>query len=357
MNKIFNKQLIKQICLIVSVTVFSISFGAFASTVIDSTGITTNNLLTEGFKVHTTYTTDGSQDAITVDDDDNSQCKGCVGIGTSTPQSKLHIYKGNLEFSDELAASIVLGNDMQQLDIRSNKNDIATGSIDSSFVFRPGEGFKQNVRSRNTDEEMNGYHWTDIFSFPAYLSEDAFILNNLGIGTTTTESAKLKVQGESIFDGRSTFNENILLGGALFPSIQLDDDVQALKIQSDTGILSIGNSQADYEFWMTPGDGFVQSSRTRIDNDTYVRNPVVSFPATTTLNAFILHNIGIATTTPRATLDVNGFMRLKVNSAQPVACSATNDGAIALNSNYELCTCKGATGWVKTASSTQACAW
>lgn len=69
-------------------------------------------------------------------------------------------------------------------------------------------------------------------------------------------------------------------------------------------------------------------------------------------------NVGIGTTTPQAKLDVNGYMRLAKNASQPVACSATNDGAIALTSQYTMCVCKGGTTtWVRTTDGTTACSW
>ncbi len=56
-------------------------------------------------------------------------------------------------------------------------------------------------------------------------------------------------------------------------------------------------------------------------------------------------NVGINNTTPVATLDVTGFMKLTKNAAQPVACAAGYDGAIALTSINTLCICDG-TDWV-----------
>ncbi|MDO8592435.1 MAG: hypothetical protein Q7R92_01510 [bacterium] len=66
-------------------------------------------------------------------------------------------------------------------------------------------------------------------------------------------------------------------------------------------------------------------------------------------------NVGIATSTPAATLDVNGYMKLNKNTSQPVACGANNAGSIALNSLYAFCVCNGSS-WIN-ATSTQACVW
>lgn len=68
-------------------------------------------------------------------------------------------------------------------------------------------------------------------------------------------------------------------------------------------------------------------------------------------------SVGIGTLTPAATLDVEGFMRLEVNSSAPTTCDATTDGSIALTSNYYGCTCKNGTGWVKLSDGSTSCSW
>ncbi|MFN3697339.1 MAG: beta strand repeat-containing protein [Pseudobdellovibrio sp.] len=66
---------------------------------------------------------------------------------------------------------------------------------------------------------------------------------------------------------------------------------------------------------------------------------------------------GIGTASPKATLDVEGFARLKKYTAEPVTCDTDTDGAIALNSQYTLCICKGSSGWVKSSDGSSACVW
>jgi hypothetical protein len=68
--------------------------------------------------------------------------------------------------------------------------------------------------------------------------------------------------------------------------------------------------------------------------------------------------VGIGTTSPQATLDVSGYTRLAKNSSQPVACSSTNDGAIALTALYTLCICNGGSStWVQESNGTTTCSW
>jgi len=69
-------------------------------------------------------------------------------------------------------------------------------------------------------------------------------------------------------------------------------------------------------------------------------------------------NVGIGTTTPVATLDINGTAKLKKYSSQPFACDATHDGTTALTSGYRTCVCKGGTTiWVFTTDGTTTCTW
>lgn len=63
--------------------------------------------------------------------------------------------------------------------------------------------------------------------------------------------------------------------------------------------------------------------------------------------------IGIGTTAPEATLDINGYARLTTNASAPAACEAKNKGAIALNSESHICICDGSS-W-KFDSSGKAC--
>jgi hypothetical protein len=66
-------------------------------------------------------------------------------------------------------------------------------------------------------------------------------------------------------------------------------------------------------------------------------------------------SVGIGTGTPAATLDVNGFAKLKAQAAAPATCNATTLGSIALNHLAQICVCNG-TSWIFD-SSGGACSW
>lgn len=69
-------------------------------------------------------------------------------------------------------------------------------------------------------------------------------------------------------------------------------------------------------------------------------------------------NVGIGTTNPQAALDVNGQIKLAVNTSQPFACTAQRDGAIALTGAHTTCSCDGgAEAWLSASDGSSACGW
>ncbi|MEZ4294212.1 MAG: hypothetical protein R3B70_04485 [Polyangiaceae bacterium] len=73
-------------------------------------------------------------------------------------------------------------------------------------------------------------------------------------------------------------------------------------------------------------------------------------------NYIVQHSVGIETTTPKATLDVNGTARLARYGAPPLSCDQAHDGTIALTSKHMTCVCDG-TNWVRTSDGATACIW
>ena len=69
-------------------------------------------------------------------------------------------------------------------------------------------------------------------------------------------------------------------------------------------------------------------------------------------------DVGINQLYPQATLDVGGYMRMTLESAAPVTCSSTYNGAVALTANFTLCVCKGSVpAWYLATNGTTACSW
>ena len=75
-----------------------------------------------------------------------------------------------------------------------------------------------------------------------------------------------------------------------------------------------------------------------------------------TLVSISTSSIGIGTTTPQATLDVNGFARLSLNSSQPAICSASTQGSIAMTHLARACVCTPSNTWSDLVSGA-ACSW
>jgi hypothetical protein len=90
-----------------------------------------------------------------------------------------------------------------------------------------------------------------------------------------------------------------------------------------------------------------------LDNTPTSNENIWSALFTTSLNQ--APAVGVGTTAPQATLDINGYARLSSNASEPAACQASNKGAIALNSASHICICDGSS-W-KFDSTGKACTW
>ncbi|MBW7875027.1 MAG: hypothetical protein H3C47_03445 [Candidatus Cloacimonetes bacterium] len=67
--------------------------------------------------------------------------------------------------------------------------------------------------------------------------------------------------------------------------------------------------------------------------------------------------IGIQTAVPRATLDIHGFAKLRMHSAEPVACVTDTLGSLAMTSVGALCSCTSGASWARTTDVFQPCNW
>jgi hypothetical protein len=91
------------------------------------------------------------------------------------------------------------------------------------------------------------------------------------------------------------------------------------------------------------------------DNKLYIANNASS---TLIYGDFANNQVAIGTTAPQATLDVNGYARLKPYASAPVECDSAHDGSIALTSSHKMCACDGTVPvWVFSSDGTTACVW
>jgi hypothetical protein len=84
--------------------------------------------------------------------------------------------------------------------------------------------------------------------------------------------------------------------------------------------------------------------------------PATGWTRVLTLSATSPGNVGIGTTTPQATLDVNGVARLALNSSAPATCSSSNEGTIALTHLATVCVCDTTPAW-HILNSSMNCSW
>jgi hypothetical protein len=231
--------------------------------------------------------------------------QGNVGIGTASPGSRLTIksqadsatiLSGRNEYDQEIAKILVGG----------------TGTHDGTFSILTGSGTVKASMSANAlgQPVLYGNSYS----------------TNKPDGTTSVYGAALAL-------------------------------VSPLPIGEENGIF-FSNSQTSSN---APG-GAITFYTT--DNGGYGRGGLKfktsdSGSVTTRMTINSTGSIGVGTTTPQATLDVNGYVKLKSNGSEPVACSGTTAGSIAMTSSYVPCVCNG-TAWYyldSLRSGVVACVW
>lgn len=231
---------------------------------------------------------------------------GNIGVGVSTPTSTLHIRErtDGWESSFRMDRSWDYDTDYVQMMYDYEGLKIRTaddGDDKADIIFKP----KNSEALRIKDNGFVGIGTSN----PA---------RKLDI-TSTDDAAYMRVKG--ITDG---------------------DTFSSLDLESDEA--------TDKRWEISHGAG---TNLNKL-NVKFYSGASWSFPFNITASG----DVGIGTVTPAAKLDVNGTMKLAKNSAQPYACDASKDAAIALTAKYTTCVCNGGTStWVSTTDGTTACTW
>lgn len=243
---------------------------------------------------------------------------GMVGIGTNSPASLLHIFSTtNVAHSIIIDAQGSLNNQKAVIDLITLGD--GTKAIDNAATNGWHLAAKGNAHS--TTDEQNDlmlYYWNGTTPNKLMHWDNT---GKVGIGATNPSHTL------TIGTGTST--------SLAYPRVNV-----IAFADGDAGFGIKNNTSGVEAIFQASGLGVYFGSTS---NHTVV------------IRANDLDKVYI--TSDKAALDVNGYMRLKKYSAEPVACDATSDRSITLASSYTTCVCKSGTGWVKTSDGLTACVW
>ena len=248
-----------------------------------------------------------------------------VGIGTSSPSAPLEVQSS--------------GDTVLKL------SSSATNA--NTYVYFAGKGSGGTY----TGKIQGG--WYGSFTFiPGLDLTNSFVFNNaansssiLDIDTTNGRVGIGTTSPAYMLDAESTGNATLKVGSGG------SNNASLLLAGSNAGTQHTAIIQSGFygNITFTPG---VDGQKAFAFNNAAGSATVIDVDTSTS-------RVGIGTSSPQATLDVNGYARLKAETAAPAACSTTNDGAIALTAyNYTLCVCRGAAAaWVSTNDGVTTCQW
>eukprot|EP01129_Flabellula_baltica_P011967 TRINITY_DN5334_c0_g1_i1.p1 TRINITY_DN5334_c0_g1~~TRINITY_DN5334_c0_g1_i1.p1 ORF type:complete len:398 (-),score=50.01 TRINITY_DN5334_c0_g1_i1:42-1235(-) len=264
---------------------------------------------------------------------------GNIGVSTFDPKAKLHIAsRVSLDSHYSLLADAIVEGLEGRLQLIGL--DDSTGSAGLILT---------NVKNNTDNRHWTIYHHTELSNSPNSLTigytntvqngDDTFPVDikdikltitkdgNIGIGTDNP-TARLHVKNDPVFSGsENQTNINIDASGTTaFSQIVFSHEgvKKGLVYQHfDENFIGIGGGEELKTMFVKPETG----------------------------------NVGIRTYSPKATLDINGFMKMAKYTEEPSICDINTDGSISLTSTYRTCVCKNGVGWVYTSDGTTSCSW
>ena len=306
--------------------------------------------------------------------------QGNVGVGTTSPNALFDVENGPQWSSSNLGANILVGGN-------SNVRNNALGFLDAN-------GSNPWAIWDTITNQLNFATAPALGNTAAAPSIKMVITGsgNVGIGTTAPQS-KLHIQSGEVQVGSSGASCSAANAGAIsYASGALSYCNGSAWTSAASGIGSTGYDA----LWTSPtaiGTGLIYESGGKVGIGTTSPNALLSLGNSTTAIKLALYdpasgnlfgigalagnltfganipangtpqmvlqqtsgNVGIGTTSPVATLDVNGYAHLAKNSSQPIACDAAHDGSLALASTRRPCECVSS-AWIDVVYGT-ACSW
>lgn len=260
-------------------------------------------------------------------DTGNVTAAGNVGIRTASPTAALEI---NDAAAGNFATLVKIGNGTYTTVINPvqvvSKYGIFDTAIESPLVYGGASAGDITLRANASPTAGN----VIIESKPAVEIARFTSTGRLGIGTATP-GYPLDVAGNARLDGS---NVTLVLGS----NGSINGQSNTLYLNATGGVVSTGWG---HYFEILDNSGVPQVHLGHTGNQ-YISGG----------------NLGIGTTSPAATLDVNGYAKLKVNASPPATCDAAHEGSIAYTgtTTHYLCFCDG-TGWQQASAPASACAW
>ena len=149
-------------------------------------------------------------------------------------------------------------------------------------------------------------------------------------------------------DGQLQYNDNGKLAGAEFFYLDGYKWLQTLggeiRLWDEPGMYGVSLEYAEGGDFQITHLGMIDITKMIISEN------IVGFTDT--------GKVGVATLTPMATLDINGYTKLKAYNSAPIPCTVEARGTLSLNNLYDLCICKPfglASLWLKVEDTNQNC--